>query len=98
MAPPLTETDVLKIAELARLALTPEEIALFTGQLASILTYASEIQQADTSGVEPTSHVLGAQPVWREDEPAASLDRTSAFQNAPDAARDAGLFRVPKVL
>lgn len=98
MAPPLTEADVLEIARLARLTLTPDEISLFTGQLASILTYAGEIQAADTSGVEPTSHVLAAEPVWRQDEPAPSLDATSAFQNAPDAARDAGLFRVPKVL
>jgi aspartyl-tRNA(Asn)/glutamyl-tRNA(Gln) amidotransferase subunit C len=98
MASTLTETDVLRIAELAHLALTPAEVELFTRQLADMLTYADAIQQVDTTGVAPTSHALMSDAAWREDEPAPSLDRAASLQNAPDAARTAGLFKVPKVL
>ncbi len=56
------------------------------------------LQQADTSDVPPTSHPLAIEPVWREDTPVPSLDRNVVLQQAPEAARDAGLFKVPKVL
>jgi aspartyl-tRNA(Asn)/glutamyl-tRNA(Gln) amidotransferase subunit C len=98
MASTLDEADVLRIAALAHLALTPAEVTLFTRQLADILAYADEIQQVDTTGVPATSHALANEAAWRDDEPSGSLDRTASLQNAPDAARAAGLFKVPKVL
>jgi aspartyl-tRNA(Asn)/glutamyl-tRNA(Gln) amidotransferase subunit C len=98
MASKLTREEVLRIARLAHLELSDAEVELFTRQLAEILTYAAEVQQIDTTGVPPTSHALASDTVWREDAPEASLDRDAALANAPDARRDAGLFRVPKVL
>lgn len=94
----LTRDDVARIAELARLELSDADVALFTGQLVDILTYAGLVQQADTTGVPPTAHPFAAATVWREDEPAPSLDRRDVLAQAPGAAAEAGLFRVPKVL
>jgi aspartyl-tRNA(Asn)/glutamyl-tRNA(Gln) amidotransferase subunit C len=90
--------DVRRIAGLARLALTPDEVELFSTQLASILAYATTVQEVDTAGVPPTSHPLSDEPRWRDDVPAPSLDREEVLANAPDAAARAGLFKVPKVL
>ena len=98
MSATLTRADVLRIAALAHLELTDAEVALFTAQLAGILEYADDIRHVDTTGVPPTSHTFADASAWRDDVPAASLDRDAALANAPDAARDAGLFRVPKVL
>jgi aspartyl-tRNA(Asn)/glutamyl-tRNA(Gln) amidotransferase subunit C len=93
----LSQQDVKRIADLARLELTPEELTLFTRQLSDILIYVEQIQSLDTSGVAPTSHVLN-RPVDREDQLAPTLPRSAALANAPDAALEAGLFKVPRVM
>ena len=56
------------------------------------------MQAIDTSGVPPTDHVNANQRTEREDEPRPSLPTEEAIANAPDAALDAGLFRVPRVI
>lgn len=89
---------MLRVARLAHLELSDAEVDLFTHQLADILAYASDVQQVDTADVPPTSHALASGPMWREDVPVPSLDRDEVLANAPDARREAGLFRVPKVL
>jgi aspartyl-tRNA(Asn)/glutamyl-tRNA(Gln) amidotransferase subunit C len=93
----LTIADVERIARLANLELTRDEKELFTKQLADILAYAQQVQAIDTAGVEATAHV-NAQGVERPDEPAPCLDVSDALANAPDAALEAGLFRVPRVI
>ena len=90
--------DVRKIAALARLALTDDEVALFSTQLASILEYANTVQEVDTTGVPPTSHPFASGPEWRDDVPAPSLDRNEVLREAPDGSVRTGLFKVPKVL
>src|SRR5262245_51243278 len=94
----LTTTDVAKIAHLARLNLTDEELQLFARQLAGILDYAEQLQEVDTSGVPPTSHPLSLTAPFREDEVRPSLPVEDALRAAPDADPDAGLFKVPRVL
>jgi len=89
---------VAAIAELANLELNPDETELFARQLADILAYAEEIQRADTAGVPPTSAVMTASGAEREDAVRPSLDVREALANAPDAAADAGLFRVPRII
>lgn len=98
MASTLTREDVARIAELARLSLSDTEVTLFTTQLTNILQYAEMVQQADTSGVPPTSHAIATGPVWREDEPRPSLDRREVLELAPAASPESGLIKVPKVL
>ena len=92
----MTDADVRRVAELARLTLSPDDVALFTVQLGSILAYADQINEADTSAVAPTSHPLAAESTFRDDEPRPCMDRERALGNAPDSG--AGLFKVPKVL
>jgi aspartyl-tRNA(Asn)/glutamyl-tRNA(Gln) amidotransferase subunit C len=96
MSSSLSREDVLRIAELARLELTADEVELFTRQLAGILQYVEQIREVDTTDVPPMSHVLN-QTTDRPDEPAASLTRDQALANAPEAAVHAGLFKVPRV-
>ena len=94
----LSRQQVEEIAALANLELTPSEAEMFARQLGEILAYAQDIQRADTAGIPPTSAVLAARSTEREDVIRPSLDVRDALANAPDAAADAGLFRVPRVL
>jgi aspartyl-tRNA(Asn)/glutamyl-tRNA(Gln) amidotransferase subunit C len=90
----LRREDVTRIAELARLELTADELELFTRQLGDILTYVEQIRALDTTGVAPTSQVLN-RPMDRDDVPAPTLSRAELLGNAPDAALESGLFKVP---
>ena len=93
-----TKTDVERLANLARLGLTDEEKTVFARQLDSILHYAEQVCQLDTSGVAATAHVLDRQSADRPDEVRPSLPSTLALANAPEPARADGLFKVPRVL
>ena len=93
----LSRQDLQRIADLARLELTAEELDLFTRQLGDILTYVEQINTLDTTGVTPTSQVLN-RPVDRDDVPGPTLSRSDLLGNAPDAALESGLFKVPRVI
>ncbi|SRR5260221_9985185 len=97
MADTLTRADVERIATLARLELTPDEVTLFAGQLTAILAYADQVQQVDTSGIEVAAAAAG-HTAARDDAPAPCLDRDTVLSQAPSADRTAGLFTVPRVL
>jgi aspartyl-tRNA(Asn)/glutamyl-tRNA(Gln) amidotransferase subunit C len=97
MSSPLSRSEVERIATLARLELTEPEVDLFARQLGDILGYVEQIRALDTSAVPPTAHVL-VRPVDRDDEVRPSLPRDLALANAPDAAKEAGLFKVPRVI
>lgn len=98
MSQQLTRADVERIAALARLALSDTEKDLFVRQLTEVLEYAEQIQAIDTTGVPPTSHVLSIEAAERGDLPQPSLPNADALANAPDASRETGLFRVPRVI
>jgi aspartyl-tRNA(Asn)/glutamyl-tRNA(Gln) amidotransferase subunit C len=98
MADHFTGEDVERLAQLARLALTPGEKSLFTRQLDDILTYAEQVQEVDTSGIPPTSHTVGRAASLRDDRVRPSLDRDAALAQAPEIATPIGLFKVPRVL
>jgi aspartyl-tRNA(Asn)/glutamyl-tRNA(Gln) amidotransferase subunit C len=93
-----TREDVAKIAALAQLELDNAELDLFARQLGDILAYAEQVQQIDTTGVPPTAGILTRYAADRADQVRPSLDRDEALANAPDAALDAGLFKVPRVI
>jgi aspartyl-tRNA(Asn)/glutamyl-tRNA(Gln) amidotransferase subunit C len=97
MSTPLSRAEVERIAELARLELTTDEVDLFSRQLGDILGYVEQIQTLDTTGVPATSHVVN-RPIDRPDVPHETLPRPEALGNAPDAAIEAGLFKVPRVI
>jgi aspartyl-tRNA(Asn)/glutamyl-tRNA(Gln) amidotransferase subunit C len=100
MASKLTRDEVAHIADLARLDLSVSEVETFARQLTDILSYAATVQEADTTGMgaEPSESSESPEPSSRPDLPSPSLPRDEVLGQAPDAARDAGLFRVPKVL
>jgi aspartyl-tRNA(Asn)/glutamyl-tRNA(Gln) amidotransferase subunit C len=93
-----TRAEVEKVAALAHLELTGDELDLFARQLGDILAYANQLEQIDTTGVPPTTSVMAGHAGDREDQLIPSLDRRDALANAPDAAVDAGLFKVPRVI
>jgi aspartyl-tRNA(Asn)/glutamyl-tRNA(Gln) amidotransferase subunit C len=95
----ITDKDVAYVADLAHLDLTPEERARFGTQLDSILSYAEQLNELDTSNVPPMAQVLTAQhenETLREDVVRPSLPVEAALANA--AERGAGYFKVPKVI
>jgi aspartyl-tRNA(Asn)/glutamyl-tRNA(Gln) amidotransferase subunit C len=98
MAETLTRADVERIATLARLELTPDEVTLFAGQLTAILAYADQVQQVDTSGIAVAPAAASGDQAARDDTPVPSLDRDLVLAQAPAADRAAGLFKVPRVL
>jgi len=89
----ISRDEVLHVAQLARLALTDEEVERLGGQLDAILEAVAKVSELDLSDVEPTSHPLDLVNVWSEDEPRPSLPLDEALANAP--AREGGFFRVP---
>lgn len=96
MSKPLSRQEVLKIAKLAKLRLTDEEIELLKSDLNNILEYVSKLQQLDTSDISPTSHVLDIVNVFREDIVKKGLTEEDVFKNAPDYEH--GHFKVPRVI
>ena len=96
----ITSADVEKIAELAKLELTPEETESFTNQLSSIIKHIDKLNELDTANVAPMSHCApatgGAESGWRDDIVGPSLGAEVATENAPD--HEAGYFKVPRVI
>ena len=92
----LTRKQVVAISELARLALTEEEITLYQEQLSAVLEYAERLQSLDTDTIPPTATVLPVRNVMRADEACPSMARETILANAPQA--EAGCFRVQAVL
>jgi aspartyl-tRNA(Asn)/glutamyl-tRNA(Gln) amidotransferase subunit C len=92
----VTIKDVEHVAALARLSFTEEEKQKLTAQLNGILSYMEQLNTLDTSNVEPLSHVIELQNVFREDVLRPSLPREEALKNAP--AHTEEFFKVPKVI
>lgn len=92
----ITENDVRKIAKLANLRLTDDEVKRFQGQLGRILEAVDELSAVDTSNVPPTTSVLGLSNVLREDVPRDPFPAERLLANAP--AREGPYFKVRKVL
>ena len=94
----LTNDEVARIAELARLELTAGEAEMFARQLTAILEYAARVQEVQTTDLGARAGGRENAPVWRDDTVTPCLSRDEIMDMAPDAAKSAGLFRVPKVL
>jgi aspartyl-tRNA(Asn)/glutamyl-tRNA(Gln) amidotransferase subunit C len=92
----ITRDDVAHVAALARLALTEEELDLFTGQLAEVLDHAADVASLDLTDVVPTAHAMAVTNVLRPDEPHPVLDRDEVMAAAPSV--EEYRFRVPRIL
>ena len=92
----VTEDDVRKVADLARLQLSDQEKTLLTEELNRILSYMEKLDELDTRNVEPTSHVVPVSNPFRQDEAEAFPGRDEILALGPDV-KD-GYFRVPKII
>lgn len=97
---PITHADIEKVAQLAHLELAEEELKTFGAQITEIVNYVEQLNELDTTDVEPAIGGLtpegAATDTSRADEVTGSLGQKVALAEAPDAA--SGHFRVPKVL
>jgi aspartyl-tRNA(Asn)/glutamyl-tRNA(Gln) amidotransferase subunit C len=92
----LSIDDVAKVALLARLRVSPDELEMFTGQLNSIVDYVAQLGQFDTTNVEPLAHGIEVRNVFRDDVRGEALPREAALANAPKRNQES--FLVPAVL
>jgi len=92
----INKDTVKYVAKLARMKLDDAKIDDFTGQLNKILTYIKKLNQLDTENVEPTSHALAMENVFRKDENIPSLENDIALSNAPE--KENNHFKVPKII
>lgn len=92
--------DIRKVAKLAHLEISDEEVALYTPQMADIVKYIEQLNELNTDAIEPMMGGLTAEgeatSTFREDVPGDSLGQKAALSQAPSAV--AGHFQVPKVL
>ena len=92
----ISRTEVAHLARLARLAVTDEELDVFSGQLDVILTSIARIGEVAAGDIPPTSHSVPLTNVLRDDVEVPCLTREEALAGAPDTAEDR--FRVPRIL
>ena len=94
----MTVDDALisRLAKLARLAPSVAERERLAGDLENILGMVDKLSELDLAAVEPLRYVTDVENVLRPDEPEPHLDRDRALDNAPDADREGGFFRVPR--
>ena len=95
----LSEKEVLYVADLAHLELTPEEVKKFGPQLDAVLEYVQKLNELDTSGVEPmaqVTHGAAENPALRDDLSRPTFTQEQAISNAPEPG--GGCFKVPQVI
>jgi aspartyl-tRNA(Asn)/glutamyl-tRNA(Gln) amidotransferase subunit C len=92
----ITRDDVRRVAALARLHLTADEIEHLTADLGHLLEHFARIQALDTTGVEPTAHVDDFGARLRDDAVTNPPASDALLANAP--AREGRLFRVPRII
>ncbi|MCB0980252.1 MAG: Asp-tRNA(Asn)/Glu-tRNA(Gln) amidotransferase subunit GatC [Ilumatobacteraceae bacterium] len=96
MSDRLTAADVTKVARLARLDVTAEEVERMTAQLAGMLEHFADVDALDLADVEPMTQPYPLVNVFREDVVRPGLDREEVLAEAPLA--EDGRFRVPPVI
>ena len=92
----ISREQVHKVANLARLELTPEEEEQFTIQLGDILDYIQQMSELDVSNVAPTTRAIDVSNVMREDKLQPYADREAILKSAPQ--QEGEFFRVPKIM
>jgi len=93
----LSLDEIQKVALLARIELSDDELVVASTEISSILDFVDTIQNTDTAGVEPTSQVTGLTDVWREDSVVkCTISPKLLLASAPDIQD--GYIKVKKVL
>jgi aspartyl-tRNA(Asn)/glutamyl-tRNA(Gln) amidotransferase subunit C len=92
----LSKDTVKYVADLSRIELNPEELDKLSHQLQAILGFIDQLNKADITGIEPTSHILAINNILRQDVPKDSLAVAKTLANAPQKIDN--FFVVPKVI
>lgn len=93
----LTREDVLKLAELAHLELSDEEVGKYQNELTEIIEYVANLQKVDTKGLEPTYQVTGLENSTRKDEVFDyGVSQQALLKNLPN--REGNSIKVKRVL
>jgi len=92
----LTDKDVQKIAKLARIALAPEEILHYAGEINGILKWIAQLEEVNTDGIDPLLSVSNQLLPWRADVVTDGNQQEAVLKNAP--MQNYGCFAVPKVI
>lgn len=88
--------NIDKIAKLARLQLTPSESERLSGHLETIIQYIDKLDELDTTDVEPTSHVIPLQNVFRQDKNVQPFAGKDFLEQSP--AHKKGHYEVPQII
>ena len=90
--------DINKVAHLARIELSDEEVEEYGDQLEHILKYIDQLNEIDIEGIEPTAHAAPVFDVYRDDEeqPERTLSQEEVLGNAPATAHEQ--IKMPKVI
>lgn len=92
----ITKKDVAHVADLARLAITDDQIDIYTDQLSRILKHVEKLSELDTTGVEATTSTVPPSALRREDAAKSILTNEDALRNAPLSER--GCIKVPQII
>jgi aspartyl-tRNA(Asn)/glutamyl-tRNA(Gln) amidotransferase subunit C len=92
----IDKTALEKVAHLARLNIKPEEEASLLSSMDSVLSWMEQLNEIDTEGVAPLTHIMDEENNWRKDESANTLSTQEALSNAP--AKNDTYIMVPKVI
>jgi aspartyl-tRNA(Asn)/glutamyl-tRNA(Gln) amidotransferase subunit C len=92
----IDKESLKKIAHLARLEVRPEEEDALLKSMDSVLTWMDQLNEIDTEGVEPLTHITGEVNSWRDDRGVNAISREEAIANAP--SKNATYIMVPKVI
>ena len=87
MSERISRDDVAKVAHLARLRLTDDELDTYTSQLGAILDHAADVEALQLDDIEPTTHPVPLRNVFRADVVTPSLDRDEVLDRAVRSAR-----------
>ena len=88
--------EVEHVAQLARLRFDEAQLEMFMHQMNNILEYFDKLQDLDTTDIEPTSHAVVMNNVFRDDEEEKLFNKNLMLENAPE--KEKGCFKVPKII
>ncbi|MFZ5366408.1 MAG: Asp-tRNA(Asn)/Glu-tRNA(Gln) amidotransferase subunit GatC [Patescibacteria group bacterium] len=91
----LTKEEVIHVAKLAGLTLTPQEVKKFQKQLSEVLDYVEILKKLKTTEVEPTSQVTGLENVFREDKVGSGLSQEETLSGAKN--QEKGMFKIKAI-
>ena len=92
----INKSTIRKLADLSKLTFSEKEMYLITQDLSKMVDFINQLEEVDTSEIEPLVHVLSETNHLRDDEIRSMLNQSDALENSP--SKDSTYFKLPKVL